>query len=239
MPSLNHPDAATTTSLRYDLPGGAHVLFTSRAHANLSTQTGDEHEQGRAARDRLCEELGLDWLCENAGSGGEAVAIDADGHATAVAGVGVMVLTADCLPVALGAERDDGGAVVAMAHAGWRGLAAGVLEEAVRALYELGATGPIEAVVGPCAGVCCYEVGEEVHAAFAVQAGPDGAGSTPEEHRRGKNIDLRAIAHDKLLAAGVARVSHAEACTICDERFFSHRRQGKAAGRQAGIAWVR
>ncbi len=236
-----------------ELAGDAHALFTSRAHANLSTQTGDGHEHGRAARDRLCQELGLDWLCasrqvhgstvqrvrETAGSGGEAVAIDADGHATALAGLGVMVLTADCLPVALGAELAGGGAVVAMAHAGWRGLAAGVLEQTVRALHEMGATGPIEAVVGPCAGVCCYEVGEEVHAAFAGQAGPGGAGPTPEEYRSGKNIDLRAIARDKLLAAGVANVSHAEACTICDERFYSHRRQGKAAGRQAGIAWVR
>jgi YfiH family protein len=238
--------------LSCELPGGARALFTSRAHGNLSTQTGEGHEHGRAARDRLCEELGLDWLCssrqihgstvqrvsEIAGSGGEAVAIDADGHATALHGVGVMMLTADCLPVALGAQTDGGGAVVAMAHAGWRGLAAGVLEEAVRALHELGATGPIEAVVGPCAGACCYEVGEEVHAAFAGKVGPGGADSTPEEYRRGKNIDLRAIARDKLLAAGVASVSHAEACTICDERFFSHRRQGKAAGRQAGIAWV-
>jgi len=234
---------AAVVPIRHELPGGAQVLFTSRAHANLSTQTGDEHEQGRAARDRLCEELGLDWLCasrqvhgstvqrvpEIAGSGGEAVAIDADGHATALTGVGVMVLTADCLPVALGAEMAGGEAVVAMAHAGWRGLAAGVLDEAVRALHELGATGPIEAVVGPCAGICCYEVGEEVHAAFG----------TAGEYRRRQNIGLRAIARDKLLAAGVASISHADACTICDERFFSHRRQGKAAGRQAGIAWVR
>jgi YfiH family protein len=238
--------------MRYDLPGGAHALFTSCAHGNLSTQTGEEHEHGRAARDRLCEELSLDWLCasrqvhgsavqrvrEIAGSGGDSVAIDADGHVTALAGVGVMVLTADCLPVALGAQTTGGGAVVAMAHAGWRGLAAGVLEEAVRALYELGATGPMEAVVGPCAGVCCYEVGEEVHAAFAGQVGPGRAASTPDEYRQGQNIDLRAIACDKLLAARVASVSHAEVCTICDERFFSHRRQGKAAGRQAGIAWV-
>jgi YfiH family protein len=230
-----------------ELPGGARALFTSRAHGNLSTQTGDGYEHGRAARDRLCEGLGLDWLCasrqvhgstvqrvyEIAGGGGEAVSIDADGHAAALRGAGMMVLTADCLPVALGAlaERagtEGRGAVVAMAHAGWRGLAAGVLEEAVHALHELGATGPIEAVVGPGAGPCCYEVGEEVHAAFG-SAG---------EYRRGKNIDLRTIAREKLLAAGVASVSHAEACTICDERFFSHRRQGKAAGRQAGIAWV-
>jgi hypothetical protein len=175
---------------------------------------------------------------EIAGSGGEAVAIDADGHATALAGVGAMVLTADCLPVALGAETAKGGAVVAMAHAGWRGLAAGVLEEAIRALHELGADGPIEAVVGPCAGVCCYEVGEEVHAAFAGQVGPGGAEPRPAEYRQGQNIDLRAIALDKLLSAGVARVHDAEACTICDERFFSFRREGERAGRQAGVAWL-
>lgn len=245
-------DTGEAVPMRHELPGGAQALFTSRAQANLSTQTGDAHEHGRAARDRLCEDLGLDWLCasrqvhgstvqlvrEIAGNGGEAVAIDADGHATALAGVGAMVLTADCLPVALGAGIDGGGAVVAMAHAGWRGLVAGVLEESIRALRELGATGPIEAIVGPGAGVCCYEVGEEVHATFAAQAGAGGAEITPEEYRRGQNIDLRAIARDKLLAAGVASVSHADACTICDERFFSHRRQGKAAGRQAGIAWI-
>jgi polyphenol oxidase len=243
---------AAVVPIRHELPGDARVLFTSRAHANLSTQTGDRHEHGRAARDRLCEELGLDWLCasrqvhgstvqlvrEIAGRGGEAVPIDADGHATALAGVGVMVLTADCLPMALGAATDGGEAVVAMAHAGWRGLAAGVLEHAVRALHELGATGPIEAVVGPGAGVCCYEVGEEVHAAFAGQIGPDAAGPTSDEYRHGNNIDLRAIARDKLLAAGVAEVSHAEACTICDERFFSFRREGERAGRQAGVAWL-
>jgi YfiH family protein len=249
---LDWLDTATATPFRYALPGDGQVLFTSRAHGNLSTQTGDEHEHGRAARDRLCDDLGLDWLCasrqvhgatvqrvrEIAGSGGEAVAIDADGHATALAGVGAMVLTADCLPVALGAETAGGGAVVAMAHAGWRGLAAGVLEEAVRALRELGATGPIEAVVGPCAGVCCYEVGEEVHAAFAGQLASGETAPSTGEYRRGNNIDLRAIASGKLRAAGVAGVTHAEACTICDERFFSHRRQGKAAGRQAGIAWA-
>jgi hypothetical protein len=82
------------------------------------------------------------------------------------------------------------------------------------------------AVVGPCAGACCYEVGEEVHAAFAGV------------HRDGRLIDLRAIAHEKLLAAGVAEVLDAEACTICDERFFSHRREGTRAGRQAGLAWI-
>jgi copper oxidase (laccase) domain-containing protein len=243
------------------LPGRARVLFTSRAHGNLSTHSGERHEHGRAARDRLCDDLDLQWLCASrqvhgkdvqhvlslSASGGEAVPIDADGHATALAGIGAMVLTGDCLPVALavgagvaltgpdagnGADADDRDAtgdhraVVAMLHAGWRGLARGVLEEGVRALRELGARGPIEAVVGPGAGVCCYEVGPEVHAAF------DGA------HRVGDNIDLRAIARERLLAAGVTHVLDTDACTICDARFFSHRREGDRAGRQAGVVWL-
>ena len=223
-----------------ELPGGGRVLFGSRAQGNLSTQRGEGHERGRAARDRLCEQLSLDWLCASrqvhgvevqrvlvkAGHGGEAVPIDADGHATALPGVGVMALTADCLPVAIG-----GVGAVAMIHAGWRGLAAGVLEAGVDALRELGVQGPIEAVVGPGAGVCCYEVGPEVHAAFDLhdEAAP---------HRRGRNIDLRAIARERLLAAGASSVGDADACTICDERFFSHRRDGERAGRQAGVAWL-
>ena len=132
-----------------------------------------------------------------------------------------MVLTADCIPVVLGAQ----GAVAAL-HAGWRGLAGGVFEEGLRALREVGGQGDVVAVVGPCAGPCCYEVGEEVHAAFAGV------------HRDGRLIDLRAIAHEKLRAAGVAEVLDAKACTICDERFFSHRREGTRAGRQAGLAWL-
>jgi YfiH family protein len=223
-----------------ELTGGAHVLFSSRAHGSLSTQTGDGHEHGREARDRLCDELALDWLCASrqvhgtfvhrvrsaAGKGGEAVAIDADGHATALTGLGAMVLTADCLPVALG-----GDGVVAMLHAGWRGLAGGVLEEGLGALRELGAAGPIEAVIGPGAGVCCYEVGPEVHAAF-------GQDSLDAPYRDGKKIDLRGIARERLLAARVARVHDADACTICDARFFSHRREGARAGRQGGVAWL-
>ncbi len=94
-------------------------------------------------------------------SGGAPAPVAADGHATALRGLGTMVLAADCLPVALGCEG-----AVAMVHAGWRGLAAGVLEQGVRALGELAARAAIVAVVGPGAGVCCYEVGPEVHEAF-------------------------------------------------------------------------
>jgi len=147
--------------------------------------------------------------------------VEADGQATTLAGVGAMVLSADCVPVALGCSS-----AVGMVHAGWRGLAAGVVEEGVRAVRELGHGEEIVAVVGPCAGACCYEVGPEVHDAFAGR------------HRDGHLVDLRAIAHERLLAAGVAEVRDVLACTICDERFFSHRREGERAGRQAGIAWL-
>jgi YfiH family protein len=226
----------SSAELRLELPGAGRVLFTDRAHGNLSSVGGDDAERGEQARERLRELLGLRRLACGFQVHGTAVRrvgeetvddpdagarVEADGQATPVAGVGAMVLSADCLPVALGCTG-----AVGMIHAGWRGLAAGVLEEGVRAVRELGHGGDIVAIVGPCAGVCCYEVGPEVHDAFA------GA------HHDGDHIDLRAIAHERLLAAGVVEVRDVLACTICDERFFSHRREGERAGRQAGVAWL-
>jgi YfiH family protein len=236
--------------LSFALPGGGHALFTTRADGNLSTMRGPGHEHGRGERDRLCGELGLSWLCasrqvhgttvrrvrEAGGCGGEALGVDADGHATALRGVGAMVLVADCLPVVLGSR----GAVAAL-HAGWRGLAGGVIEEGVRALRELGDEGELAAVIGPGAGPCCYEVGEEVHAAFDGAQGVGERNIDPPvlaRRRGGRYIDLPALARERLLAAGVGRVEWVGICTICDERFFSHRRQGSRAGRQAGIAWL-
>jgi YfiH family protein len=240
---------STSAAMRFDLPGGGRALFTTRAAGNLSTMRGPGHERGRARRDRLCAELGLSWLCASrqvhgtavqrvvarGGSGG-AVAIEADGHATALHGVGVMVLVADCLPVVLGSE---GGAVAAL-HAGWRGLAAGVLEEGVRALRELAGDGEVAAVIGPGAGPCCYEVGEEVHAALGASSEAHAApgASQGAVRRHGRTLDLPGLARARLKAAGVARVEDVGICTICEHRLFSHRREGLAAGRQAGIAWL-
>jgi len=240
----------------FELPGAGRALFTGREQGNMSSVGGERSEFALAARERLRAMIGARQLVRGyqvhgstvrrvtsvsdcaqppAGAGArgsdgdadaqgadsQAATHEADGQATALTGVATMVLSADCLPVALGCEG-----AVAMIHAGWRGLAAGVLEEGVRAIAELGDGGQIAAVVGPCAGGCCYEVGPEVHDAFG------GA------HRDGPRINLRAIAHDRLLAAGVAQVHHQRACTICDERFFSHRREGARAGRQAGVAWL-
>jgi copper oxidase (laccase) domain-containing protein len=221
-------------SAPFELPGGGRVLFTARAQGNLATPAGTA---------ALCERWGLRELVHARqvhGSRvqrvGTEVVAQADGHLVAERGVAAMVLVADCLPVALGSE--DG---VAILHAGWRGLAGGILEQGVQALRELGERregengqrasereqrmGEIVAVVGPGAGVCCYEVGEEVHSAFA------GA------HRHGRQLDLRALAHERLHAAGVTRVADLAECTICSKRLFSYRREGTAAGRQAGVVW--
>ena len=223
-------------AMRAALPGGGAALFTTRAEGNMSSVGGEGAELGAANRERLRRQVGLTALARSFQvHGAEVLRVSspparrethdalprADGQATALRGLGVMALTADCLPVALGCEG-----AVAMVHAGWRGIAAGVLEEGVAALRELGGAGELAAVIGPCAEGCCYEVGPEVHEALGQGA-------------RGRGpIDLRGIAHRRLLAAGVDSVQDLRACTICGEGLFSHRREGAAAGRQAAVAWL-
>ncbi len=150
----------------------------------------------------------------------------ADGQATSMLGVAPIVLTADCLPVALVARG-----AVAMVHCGRRGLASGIVSEGVRATRELSGGGDIVAAIGPGAGRCCYEVGEEVHAAFTRHG---------DAAREGRNLDLKAIARLELEEAGVREVHDVGLCTICgpEELFFSHRRDGGITGRQAGAAWL-
>jgi polyphenol oxidase len=240
----------------FELPGAGRALFTDRSHGNLSSVGGERAEHGARVREGLREAVGARRLIRGYQVHGTVIGrvfedgsrpglvnafehdddvrqptFEADGHAVAAPGLAAMVLTADCIPVVLGAD----GAVAAL-HAGWRGLAAGVLEEGVRALREVGGRGEIHALVGPCAGPCCYEVGEEVHAALGGV--PIGDRRDRRSASNGRLIDLRAIARERLLAAGVARVQEVRACTICDERYFSHRREGARAGRQGAVAWL-
>jgi len=139
-----------------------------------------------------------------------------DGHLTRDAGVGLLVLVADCFPVAL-----SDGDQVAMLHCGWRPLAGGIIEKALERFQSAPS-----AAVGPGIGGCCYEVGQEVLDAFADV---DGAAS-------GRMLDLRVVIAAKLAAAGVTDVQHDDHCTSCEpELYFSHRRDGGVTGRQAGI----
>jgi polyphenol oxidase len=139
-----------------------------------------------------------------------------DGHLTRERDLGLLVLVADCFPVAL-----SDGEQVAMLHCGWRPLAGGIVERALARFDSVPA-----AAVGPGIGACCYEVGEEVLEAFS---GIEGAA-------RGRMLDLRAVIAAKLEAAGVTDVEHEDECTSCSpELYFSHRRDGGVTGRQAGI----
>jgi polyphenol oxidase len=231
--------------LAVDLPG-ARAVFTTRrggvsrgpyASLNLGRWTDDEPAAVRRNRESLQHELGVRFAFGRQVHGAHVNAVsaapldgatpaEADGQATSVGGLAPMVLTADCLPVAIA-----GDGAVAIVHAGWRGLAAGVLAAGVAAVRELGASGPLAAAIGPGAGPCCYEVREEVHRAFS---------SYGASARRGEHLDLKAIARIALQRSGVAAVHDAALCTICSdpELFFSHRRDRGITGRQAGIAWL-
>ncbi|MFL5847115.1 MAG: polyphenol oxidase family protein [Solirubrobacteraceae bacterium] len=194
---------------------GARVVFTTRAQGDVREAAGLTAVEALAGR-TLARGAQVHGTTVRRVTGALELE-EADGQATAREDVAVMVQVADCLPVAI---AGPGG--VAMIHAGWRGLAAGVLEEGVLALREVGGDGPLAAVIGPGARGCCYEVGDEVRAAFG------------ETRAR---IDLATHAARRLAAAGVESIEDVACCTICDERFFSYRREGEAAGRQAGVAW--
>ena len=139
-----------------------------------------------------------------------------DGHLTREPGLGLLVLVADCFPVAL-----SDGDQAAMLHCGWRPLAGGIVERALARFDS-----PPSAAVGPGIGGCCYEVGDDVREAFADIEGA----------AQGRMLDLRAVIAAKLAAVGVTDVRHVDECTSCSpELYFSHRRDRGVTGRQAGI----
>jgi purine-nucleoside/S-methyl-5'-thioadenosine phosphorylase / adenosine deaminase len=212
--------------LAIDLPGGT-ALFTTRrggvsegpyASLNLGLWTDDDPGCVQLNRERVQAQAGASRLAQGRQVHGTRVVVDAqgveeaDGQVTTARGVAAVVLVADCLPVALVGRKAAG-----VVHAGWRGLAGGVLEEGVAAC------GAVAAAIGPGIGPCCYEVGDDVRAVFGT--------SEP-------TLDLKAIARARLEAAGVGEVHDCGLCTSCDaERFFSHRRDRGVTGRQAGLAW--
>jgi hypothetical protein len=225
---------------------GARAAFSTRIGGgsrppyeslNLALKTGDDPDAVRANRRRLTAALGIeaaavlmahqvhgDRLIRHRGhqrpriwSDAVPSPEDADAHATAEIGLAPLVMVADCLPVAL---AGPGG--VAMAHCGWRGLAAGL---AASAAAEVEATA---AAIGPGIGPCCYEVGDQVLAAFAEVPGA----------ARDRMLDLATVARHQLQGAGVGEIEASGLCTSCEaELFYSHRRDGERTGRQAGLVW--
>ncbi len=212
------PFTWTGSEIALDLPGG-HVRFTTRRSPALEAVTGIPRE--RQAQARQAHEADVHVIAREDDLLAEG---DFDGQATSLRDVACAVRVADCIPVALVAP----GAVAAL-HAGWRGLRAGILETGVAAIRQLGGT-EIRAAIGPGAGVCCYEAGDEVHAAFA-HLGPG--------VRQGANADLKAVARAVLRSGGVEEVEDVGICTICADpaTLWSFRRESDAAGRQLGVAW--
>ena len=206
-----------------DLPG-AHVIFTTRRWGDVR-ETHDQIGQRLGVRLVRPKQVHGSNVIVARDDGAGALETEADAVITATRGLAPTVISADCLPIVIAAP----GAVAAV-HAGWRGLDEGVIAEAVTALRELGG-GVITAAIGPAAGACCYEVGDDLHRRFKAHC---------QDFRQGRNLDLKAIARVQLMEAGVARIYDTEICTICadPELTFSYRRDGAETGRQAVVAWL-
>jgi YfiH family protein len=205
---------------------------------NLGTKCGDDPARVAANRDVVRRYLPAEprWLAQVHGSavadldarqGGEPAVADA--AVTSVAGRVAVVLTADCLPVFL--CREDGSRV-AVAHAGWRGLAAGVLENAAAAVG-----GRMFAWLGPAIGPAAFEVGAEVREAF-VRVHREAAAAFVARGEGKYLADLYALARLRLAGAGVRDVRGGGYCTFTEAgRFFSYRR-AKASGRLGAFIWI-
>jgi len=152
---------------------------------------------------------------------------EADGLLTAATGVGLLVWTADCVPVALVGPR-----AVAMVHAGWRGAAAGIVDRAVRRLADAGCpASSLTAYLGPAISGPNYQVGPEVIEALGHSGVPD------EEWRDGDRVDLRRFVHGQLDRLDVRRITAIGGCTFASPELASYRRDGAAAGRQWSLVW--
>ncbi|MEI8104917.1 MAG: polyphenol oxidase family protein [Actinomycetes bacterium] len=226
--------------IRWDAPGPYAVAFTTReggvsegafASLNLAHRGGDDDARVDENRRIACEGLGLDVarLAVNRQRHSATVVRAEPGITDALGdclwsdtvGVPMLALAADCVPIAI--ARTDGPAALAVVHAGWRGLADGVIDASVRAL----GAGETAAIVGPSCGPCCYEVGAEV----SVRFDPD--------LTTGRILDLWSAAERALQRAGVAIIERVDLCTRCNPAlFFSHRATGEPRGSQGVIGAV-
>jgi polyphenol oxidase len=231
-------------------PGPYRVAFSTRLGGvsggafeslNLGILTQDEPEKVVENRRRLCGAVGADpetatmaWQVHgNAvtearprGIVERTVYERCDGLWTGRPGQAMLLLTADCHPVAI--ARTNGSPRLCVLHVGWRGLLAGIVESGVAAVGP----GPLAAAVGPGIGPCCYGVGEEVGGQFRARFG----GDVILDGR----LDLGLATERALREAGVEKVERSAHCSACEpELFFSHRRDRGRTGRQGVIAYIR
>lgn len=161
---------------------------------------------------------------------------EGDASITTVPGIVCAIMTADCMPVLL---ADVHGRVVGAAHAGWRGLAAGVLQNTVAAMRAAGAT-DITAWLGPGIGPQAFEVGEEVRDAFTSLGSESHAAFHAIAAKPGKFLaDLPALARRVLSAEGVSTVAGGTDCTVSDARRFYSYRRDRVTGRMASLIWIK
>lgn len=229
-------------------PPGVRALSTTRVggvsaapwHSfNLGDHVGDDARAVAANRALLRRALPAEpvWLNQVHGTRCIDAATarpgsEADASFTRQRGVVCAVLTADCLPVLL---CDEAATVVGIAHAGWRGLAAGVIEAAVAAMQLPG--GELMAWLGPAIGPQAFEVGGEVRERFVAHDAQAVAAFVTAPSGKWR-CDIYALARQRLRALGVRRVAGADSCTVADsKRFFSYRRDG-ATGRMASLIWL-
>jgi YfiH family protein len=237
---------------QWPAPSNVRALITTRnggvsarpfASFNLGAGSGDDAAAVAANRARLRERLPADpaWLRQVHGVAvadadalaGTASKIEADAAVARASKTVCVVMVADCLPVLL---ADDQGSVIGVAHAGWRGLAAGVLERTVDAMDVAPHT--LAAFLGPCIGGSAYEVGDEVRDAFCARDAAASEAFAPKAN--GKWLaNLPLLARQRLTRTGLQdlRIAGGAWCTYSDPaRFYSYRRDG-ASGRMAALIW--
>ena len=240
------PGVQAFTTLRFGA-GGSQAPFDRFNLGNRTAANGDVPAQVEANRAALAQLASLPspphWLRQVHGTGvarfdaplasprDAADEPEADAAVTAAPGTVLAILTADCLPVVFAAVD---GSEVAAAHAGWRGLADGVLEATVAAMVAPAAR--VRAWLGPAAGPQAYEIGQEVFDAFTA-VDPDAAEAFVATRPGHWRVDLYALARRRLAAVGVVDVHGGGLCTISEpQRFYSHRRDART-GRLATLVW--
>lgn len=242
--AVNSDTVGTLVSLRRD--GFSEAPYGDGAGnggLNLGTHVGDAPDIVARNRLRLRHLLPAEpaWLSQVHGTvvldaAGLVDAPEADASIATQPGVVCAILSADCLPVLF---CDRAGQVVGAAHAGWRGLASGILERTADAMRVAGA-GEILAWLGPAIGTQAFEVGEDVRQAFVDRDATLNPAFTPIEARPGKfHADIYKLARARLQQAGVDSVFGGGLCTYSErERFYSYRRDG-VTGRMGSFIWLR